>query len=130
MTAALCLLARALVTNNRVTRLRLKLVGYYLDMGCSYYTTGPLREVDAARDARLISRVLSELNSTVELNTSLQCAMQSCASMVITLLTVFDVGNKSKCYLWIQKRLLYVTSAGTSVYVWLTGRLMPKSGPR
>ncbi|CAL8463840.1 g3374 [Coccomyxa elongata] len=55
-TAALCLLARALVTDNSVRRLQLNLVG-----SCREFKDEPVPQ---------ISRVLSELNRTVELNTS------------------------------------------------------------
>ena len=68
--AALCLLARALVTDNSVTRLYLNLSGLKHQQA-----TAVPPEVTAARDAQLIGRVLSELNRTVELNTSFRCAV-------------------------------------------------------
>ncbi|BDA48962.1 hypothetical protein COCOBI_13-0720 [Coccomyxa sp. Obi] len=66
VTAALCLLARALATDNSVRRLQLNLMGFRRN----FIGTAVPAEVTAAREARLIGRVLSELNRTVELNTS------------------------------------------------------------
>ena len=73
VTAALCLLARALATDSSVLRLHLNLA----DFRSSQATAEP-PEVAAARDARLIGRVLSELNRTLELNTSFRSARQVC----------------------------------------------------
>ncbi len=60
MTAALCLLARALVTDNSVRRLQLNLAGFRPDFKNELVPQ--------------ISRVLSELTRTVELNTSFRRA--------------------------------------------------------
>ena len=90
VTAALCLLARALVTDNSVRQLHLNLADFRLSLARAVPP-----EVAAAREARLIGRVLSELNRTVELSTSLKCARQVCALPVITMPGV-DAGSKSK----------------------------------
>lgn len=59
VTAALCLLARALASDNSVRRLQLNLAGF-----CPDFSGVAVPQ---------ISRVLSELNRTVELNTSFRC---------------------------------------------------------
>ena len=69
VTAALCLLARALATDNCIGHLHLNLADFR-----SCQATAEHYEETAMPEAWLIGRVLSELHRTVELNTSLKCA--------------------------------------------------------